>query len=56
LLAAIAERGATAALSPRHAASSPAGERRQVTILFADLCGFTQAERLRLTIRRKRTS
>ena len=46
LLAAIAERGVTAAPSPRHAArSSPAGERRQVTILFADLCGFTAISR-----------
>jgi class 3 adenylate cyclase len=49
LLAAIAERGATAAPSPRHterhAESTPAGERRQVTILFADLCGFTALSR-----------
>ena len=45
LLAAIAERGVTAAPSPRHADDSPAGERRQVTILFADLCGFTAISR-----------
>ena len=45
LLAAIAERGVTAAPSPRHADGSPAGERRQVTILFADLCGFTAISR-----------
>jgi class 3 adenylate cyclase/tetratricopeptide (TPR) repeat protein len=41
LLAAIAERGAGA---PKRAAPAPiaaAGERRQVTILFADLSGFT---------------
>jgi class 3 adenylate cyclase len=41
LLAAIAERGVTAPPSSRHAEGPPAGERRQVTILFADLCGFT---------------
>src|ERR1700730_12480629 len=41
LLAAIAERGLTAAPSPRHADGSPGGGRRQVTILFADLCGLT---------------
>jgi class 3 adenylate cyclase/tetratricopeptide (TPR) repeat protein len=49
LLAAIAERGVTAAPSPRqpesHADGSPTGERRQVTILFADLCGFTAISR-----------
>jgi class 3 adenylate cyclase len=28
-----------------HAEGSPAGERRQVTILFADLCGFTALSR-----------
>jgi hypothetical protein len=44
LLAAIAERGVTAAPSPGHA-DEPAGERRQVTILFADLCGFTALSR-----------
>src|SRR5262245_59675741 len=44
LLAAIAERGA-AAPSPTHADDSSAGERRQVTILFADLCGFTALSR-----------
>ena len=38
LLAAIAERNAKP-LSP--AAIPQTGERRQVTILFADLCGFT---------------
>jgi class 3 adenylate cyclase len=42
---AIAERGVTAAPSPRHADGSLAGERRQVTILFADLCGFTTMSR-----------
>ena len=49
LLAAIAERGVTDAPSPRqpvsHADGSPTGERRQVTILFADLCGFTAISR-----------
>ena len=49
LLAAIAERGVTAAPSPRqpesHADGSLTGERRQVTILFADLCGFTAISR-----------
>jgi hypothetical protein len=35
----------TAAPSPRHADDSPAGECRQVTILFADLCGFTAISR-----------
>ncbi len=45
LLAAIAERGVTAAPSPGHADGLPAGERRQVTILFADLCGFTAISR-----------
>ena len=42
---AIAERGVTAAPSQRHADGSLAGERRQVTILFADLCGFTTMSR-----------
>ncbi len=41
LLAAIAERGVTSPSSVVHADRLPAGERRQVTILFADLCGFT---------------
>src|SRR3984893_11558986 len=41
LLAAITERGGTGLPSSRHADGPPAGERRQVTILFADLCGFT---------------
>ncbi len=45
LVAAIAERGVTAAPSPRHADGSLGGERRQVTILFADLCGFTAISR-----------
>jgi class 3 adenylate cyclase len=45
LLAAIAARGVTTAPSPRHADASQAGERRQVTILFADLCGFTAISR-----------
>ena len=45
LLAAIAERGVTAEPSVGHADSQPAGERRQVTILFADLCGFTAMSR-----------
>jgi class 3 adenylate cyclase len=41
LLAAIAERGGTPPPSAPHAARLPEGERRQVTILFADLWGFT---------------
>ena len=41
LLAAIAERDVMVPPSSGHADGSPAGERRQVTILFADLCGFT---------------
>ena len=45
LLAAIAEQGATVGPGPRHADNSPSGERRQVTILFADLCGFTSISR-----------
>jgi class 3 adenylate cyclase len=45
LLAAIAERGVAVAPSVGHADSLSAGERRQVTILFADLCGFTTMSR-----------
>jgi class 3 adenylate cyclase len=45
LLAAIAERSMTAPSSPRQDNGSPGGERRQVTILFADLCGFTAISR-----------
>jgi class 3 adenylate cyclase/tetratricopeptide (TPR) repeat protein len=45
LLAAIAERGVTVAPSPGYDDGSPVGERRQVTILFADLCGFTALSR-----------
>ncbi|SAK49574.1 adenylate/guanylate cyclase domain-containing protein [Caballeronia ptereochthonis] len=41
LLAAIAERTAGPANPAASAASPPADERRQVTILFADLCGST---------------
>src|SRR3984893_9461640 len=41
LLAAIAARGATAGAVLAPAGSPPSGERRQVTILFADLSGFT---------------
>ncbi|WP_206997116.1 adenylate/guanylate cyclase domain-containing protein [Trinickia mobilis] len=45
MLAAVAERAAAAPLSapsaPAPAAGAPADERRQVTILFADLCGYT---------------
>jgi hypothetical protein len=41
LLTAISERDVVAPPSSRHADDSLAGERRQVTILFADLCGFT---------------
>jgi hypothetical protein len=45
LLAAIAERDVVVLPSSRHADDSLAGERRQVTILFADLCGFTAISR-----------
>ena len=41
LLAAIAELGGRAPAPTTPAASDADGERRQVTILFADLCGFT---------------
>ena len=41
LLAAIAEKGLAASPRMVRAASASEGERRQVTILFADLCGFT---------------
>src|ERR1700740_619711 len=44
LLKAIAELGQNGktATTPAPAAALPAGERRQVTVLFADLSGFTQ--------------
>jgi class 3 adenylate cyclase/tetratricopeptide (TPR) repeat protein len=41
LLAAIAARGAAAPAVAAPVANAPSGERRQVTVLFADLCGFT---------------
>ena len=41
LLAAIAERGVASPSSVAHADRLRAGERRQVTVLFADLCEFT---------------
>src|SRR3954447_14512094 len=41
LLAAIADQRAGASCTAPSAANTPARERRQVTILFADLCGFT---------------
>ncbi|MBB5510202.1 adenylate/guanylate cyclase domain-containing protein [Paraburkholderia atlantica] len=47
LLAALTELRARTE-EPRHGAASPAeakGERRQVAVLFADLCGFTQMSR-----------
>ena len=44
LLSAIAERD-PASPGVGHAAASSAGERRQVTILFADLCSFTALSR-----------
>ena len=45
LLAAIAARGAVPARASVEAVATPAGERRQVTILFADLSGFTALSR-----------
>ncbi|MFI4986060.1 MAG: adenylate/guanylate cyclase domain-containing protein [Alphaproteobacteria bacterium] len=41
LLTAIAASGTTAPPVAAPTVSTPSGERRQVTILFADLCGFT---------------
>ena len=41
LLAAIAEKGSGAPAGMVHTSPFSEGERRQVTILFADLCGFT---------------
>ncbi|MFM0715621.1 adenylate/guanylate cyclase domain-containing protein [Paraburkholderia strydomiana] len=41
LLAAIADERAAAPCVPPHAGNAPVSERRQATILFADLCGFT---------------
>ena len=41
LLAAVAEMRAPAAEKPPEGRTADAGERRQVTILFADLCNFT---------------
>ena len=41
LLAAIAEKGLAAPAGTVHTSTVSEGERRQVTILFADLCGFT---------------
>jgi class 3 adenylate cyclase/tetratricopeptide (TPR) repeat protein len=41
LLAAIADLEVTAPQTPEEPAGVPADERRQVAILFADLCGFT---------------
>jgi len=38
LLTAIAARGTTSATIPKPTTGAPSGERRQVTILFADLC------------------
>ncbi len=45
LLAAIAERDAPSRSRGLQAPDSPPGERRQVTVLFADLCGFTTLSR-----------
>ncbi|CAG4888960.1 adenylate/guanylate cyclase domain-containing protein [Paraburkholderia saeva] len=39
--AASAGSAAASTISPAATAATPSGERRQVTILFADLCGFT---------------
>jgi class 3 adenylate cyclase len=41
LLAAIAEKGLAAPVGTVHSSTVSESERRQVTILFADLCGFT---------------
>ncbi|MFL9930726.1 adenylate/guanylate cyclase domain-containing protein [Paraburkholderia sp. RL18-103-BIB-C] len=41
LLAAIADQRAATPCEPPPTVNAPASERRQVTILFADLCGFT---------------
>src|SRR5258705_13153512 len=41
LLTAIAARGAAAPGAAAPAINAPSGERRQVTVLFADLCGYT---------------
>ena len=41
LLGEIAELGAAVPQTPKEAVSPPVDERRQVAILFADLCGFT---------------
>jgi class 3 adenylate cyclase/tetratricopeptide (TPR) repeat protein len=45
LLTAIARRDAAARPPAMQTGSEPAGERRQVTVLFADLCGFTALSR-----------
>jgi class 3 adenylate cyclase len=45
LLTAIARRGAAAKPPAMQTGSEPAGERRQVTVLFADLSGFTALSR-----------
>jgi class 3 adenylate cyclase len=42
LLTAIAERGPAAAACEGPADGTSIGERRQVTVFFADLCGFTR--------------
>src|SRR5215470_11350757 len=46
LLSAIAERGTTALQAGVPSCNAPVGERRQVTILFADLSGFTALSQL----------
>src|SRR5271169_6299488 len=45
LLEAIAKRSAAPRRAPAEAVDAPQGERRQVTILFADLSGFTALSR-----------